>query len=264
MLNVQLGCQPILWGGTPFEESAADIARIGFDGIEAPVRNNPEQIDNLKRILDQTGLVVSSTYTGGCYLDPTKREDEFAAVIDVAKALPEFGCTTIIAAAGGLENERKSLSLSDYRTFFDAMNEQGRRLEDLGITQVFHNHAWTLIETRLEVDMLCEYTDPRYLKMGFDTGHLYHGWSDPVEVFDKYAERIAYVHVKDVTGRVYEDGWGWRELGAGDVNLAGILKVLDENDYDGWLTYEQDDTRSTPVESATESFAHLAALLGRS
>jgi len=267
MLNVKIGCQPILWKNTPLEQVAREIADIGFDGIETPVRLYKDRMDDLKRLLEETGLAVSAVFTGGYYIDPATREEEIRRVVETAKLLPGLGCTTLISAPGGLRKDRKAYSLAEYRAFCQALNEVGRRVADLGVTQVFHNHAWTLIETWLEVDIVCEYTDPRYLKMGFDTGHLYLGWADPVEVLRTYADRVAYLHLKDVRGRA--DHWAslksdegcWVELGAGEVDLAGILRVLGEHGYSGWLTYEQDRTAKTPRQSATESLAHLKTLL---
>ena len=267
MLDVKIGAQPILWKNMSFEEVAKEIAEIGFDGVEAPVASFKGREDELKRILGETGLELASTYTGGCYMDPATRNDEIAAVVEIAKMLPQFGCHTIISAPSGLKKDRKAYTLWEHRTFAEAMNEIGRRIADFGVTQVFHNHAWTTHETRLELDLLLEHTDPQYLKMGFDTGHLRLGWADPVEMFKLYGDRVAYVHFKDSCGRA--DVWDaikndedcWVELGKGEVDLAGVLAELSRRDYKGWLTYEQDRSKIPAREAATISLAHAKKLV---
>lgn len=267
MLDVKFACAPILWRGVPFEQIAREAADIGFDGIEAPVRRYRDNIDDLRRILGETGLSVAGAYVGGYYVDPQRRNDEILAAVEAARLLEQVGGRYLISAPDGLKKERKAYGLAEYRAFCGALDEIGKRAADYGVTQVFHNHAWTFIESRLEVDIVCEYTDPRYLKMGFDTGHLYLGWADPVEVVEAYAERVAYLHFKDVRGRATDQPGKatvedcWVELGAGEVDLAGIVRALDRRGYAGWLSYEQDRTTKTPKESATESLAHARNLV---
>jgi inosose dehydratase len=267
MLDVKFGCQPILWKEGTFENIAREIADIGYDGIEAPVGAFRGKEDELRSIRDETGLEVASTYTGANYMDPTTRSDEIDAAVEIGKMLPQFGCNVMISAPSGLTKDRKAYTLWEHRAFAEAMNEIGRRLADVGVTQVFHNHAWTTHETRLELDLLLANTDPRYLSMGFDTGHLQLGWADPVEMFQLYGDRVKYVHFKDCNGRadiwdaIKNDEDCWTELGNGEVDLAGIVAELDRRDYTGWLTYEQDSSKKPARESATESLAHARKLV---
>lgn len=267
MLNVRFAAAPILWRGVEFGAIAKEVAEIGFDGIEASVGSYREDKEALRRLLSETGLALASTYTSGYYMDPANREEEIRAVVETARLLPEFGCYTMISAPQGLRKDRKAYSLWEYRTLFEALNEIGRRIADFGVTQVYHNHAWTVLETRLEVDLLCEHTDPRYLKMGFDTGHLYLGWADPVEMIRLYGDRVAYLHFKDARGRA--DQWTllgkdddvWCELGAGEVDLVGIVKELNPPNCELRLTYDQDKTRKTPRQSPTESLQYAKKLV---
>jgi inosose dehydratase len=67
-----------------------------------------------------------------------------------------------------------------------------------------------------------------------DTAHIEAGGGDPVEVIKKYVDRIKYVHFKD-----YENG-EFLPLGAGHQKFAEMLKVLEEANYDGWITVELD------------------------
>ena len=267
MLDVKFGAQPILWKNMSFEEVAHEIADIGFDGIEAPVGAYRDNLDELRRILDETGLELASTYTAGYYMDPATREQEIETNVQIAKILPEFGCHTMISAPQGLQKDRKAYTLAEHRMFADALNELGKRIAEFGVTQVFHNHAWTTHETRLELDLLLENTDPQYLSMGFDTGHLRLGWADPVEMFQLYGDRVAYVHIKDSCGRA--DVWDaikndedcWVELGRGEVDLAGVIAELDKLNYTGWLTYEQDRSKIPPRQAAEDSLTFARKLV---
>jgi inosose dehydratase len=94
-----------------------------------------------------------------------------------------------------------------------------------------------------------------------DTGHLMVGGADPVELTKAAPDRVAHVHVKDVsaelaeqvrTGRMgYRDAVAagmYRPLGSGDVDVAAIISALEASDYDGWYVLEQD----TVLEGAPE------------
>ena len=92
-----------------------------------------------------------------------------------------------------------------------------------------------------------------------------------------YGERVTHVHLKDVDpeilarlrdGSVPGFGEGVRrrlftELGAGVLDLDGILAVLAERRYDGWLMVEQDSGWPPPAESAAIGRRVLAAALRR-
>jgi len=269
MLEVKIGAQPILWKDTPFDQVAREISDIGFDGIEAPVGAYRGKEDELRRVLEDTGLALASTYTAGYYMDPATRRDEIDAAVSIARMLPQFGCSVMVSAPHSTRKDRKAYTLWEHRAYAEALNEIGRRIAEFGVVQVFHNHAWTTHETRLELDILLENTDPRYVKMGFDIGHLHLGWADPVEMCRLYGTRVAYMHFKDCRGRadlwdaIKNDEDCWVELGRGEVDLAGVLAALERVNFKGWLTYEQDRTKKTARESATESLAHLRQLLKR-
>jgi inosose dehydratase len=86
-----------------------------------------------------------------------------------------------------------------------------------------------------------------------DTGHLLIGGTDPVELAKAVPHRITHTHLKDVevsfADRVrageltYTEAVRagmYRPLGAGDIDIAAIINILEANGYTGWYTMEQD------------------------
>ncbi len=93
-------------------------------------------------------------------------------------------------------------------------------------------------------------------------------------------DRIAHVHLKDVNltiAKSVADGStpfveGVRSgmftpLGAGDLDIAGIITTLESAGYEGWYVLEQDTALSTtptegtgPLEDARRSVDFLRAL----
>ena len=121
---------------------------------------------------------------------------------------------------------------------------------DHGLPTAFHPHLGTFVESGWEVDRLLATTD---LTVVLDTGHALLAGTDPVAAVARWGPRIDHVHLKDVRldvprraragGPVPLRTW-WSAanvvLGAGDVDLPGVLDALRGGGYDGWLVVEQD------------------------
>jgi inosose dehydratase len=126
-----------------------------------------------------------------------------------------------------------------------------------------HTHTWVMYEN--EIDYVMERSK---IDFGPDTAHLMAGGSDPVEVFKRYADRIKFVHLKDVMKnrdvqvdeseheafKIYSD---FLELGEGDVDIKGVFDVLDAAGYDGYITVELDKAPSSQRESAFKNMEYL-------
>lgn len=122
-----------------------------------------------------------------------------------------------------------------------------------GMRTVFHHHCAGYVETPREVEKLLSLTDPDLLGLCLDTGHFGFGGGDPVEALKKYIKRIWHVHFKDFDGSVgrksASENWDYFEsvangvfceLGKGSVNFREVIRILDDNGYDGWIVVEQD------------------------
>jgi inosose dehydratase len=141
----------------------------------------------------------------------------------------------------------------------------------------FHPHAGTFVETADEIERLTTLTDPMLVPLCLDVGHFLVGGGDPVQALRTYGERVTHVHLKDVDPEVlaslrddtiagFSDAIRWRlftELGAGVLDLDGVIEVLVERGYRGWLMVEQDSCWGPPSESAAIGRRVLAAALRR-
>jgi inosose dehydratase len=114
-----------------------------------------------------------------------------------------------------------------------------------------------------------------------DTGHLLIGGSDPVQLARSAAHRVSHVHLKDVHGAIaarvlngalsYSDGVReglYRPLGAGSVDVAEFVAVLERAGYEGWYVLEQDamlgedpPAEGGPVSDVRASLAFLRSVL---
>ena len=85
-----------------------------------------------------------------------------------------------------------------------------------------------------------------------DTAHLAAAGGDPAAMIREHWARISYVHLK-----------GWRKtpfaftpLDEGDLDVAEIVRALDETKFDGWVAAEL-DAWPDPYEGAVRSLAFL-------
>jgi inosose dehydratase len=140
-----------------------------------------------------------------------------------------------------------------------------QRCRQRGYEPAFHHHAATLVEAPREVERLLELSD---VGLCLDTGHLLVGGGEPVAAIRRWGERINHVHLKDADmtlfGRIVAQGgtareiWSrgvFRPLGAGALDLVGVLDALREIDYAGWIVVEQDvlaDTADRFEQAAAE------------
>ena len=62
----------------------------------------------------------------------------------------------------------------------------------------YHPHSGSIIETPEQIDSLLQLTSPDKVSLCLDTGHIYWGGGDPVQILRKYMERVGYIHFKDI------------------------------------------------------------------
>ena len=176
--------------------------------------------------------------------------------------------TVVIAAATGTEgyDERPVLDADQWETLLHNLDRISDAAATHGLLATIHPHVGTMVETCL------------------DTGHLLIGGGDPVRVAVEHPERIGHVHLKDVRldlaeqvqrGELtYTEGVArgmYVPLGAGDVDVAAIVRSLEGRGYTGWYVLEQDtiltgapgDTGVDPVTDVRASVAHIIDVADR-
>jgi sugar phosphate isomerase/epimerase len=75
-----------------------------------------------------------------------------------------------------------------------------------------------------------------------DIAWVIRGGADPIQWIDRYGERIAAAHVKDIapTGEGTDED-GWADVGHGTVDWAGLVKTLKAKSKARWLVIEHDN-----------------------
>ena len=179
----------------------------------------------------------------------------------VRERCAKYGVQCVAIGAGGEEgiDYAHAAGASIVRT--KVPREQTKRWVEYagerGITIVVHPHvaragAVEPVETRED---LLRYLDDRPGVFACpDTGHLALCGSDPVQTILDLGERCRYVHLKDIrperVGVKHAKGEKFCELGAGALDLVGVIKALENIDYRGWIMVERDSREADYVRSA--------------
>ena len=295
--DASIGTVPILWRHSAPDGSVVvpdpvtildEIARIGYEGTQLD-DGLPEGAE-LRSLLARRDLGLAEVYAALPASPTGLGEDALAIGRERLRLLVEGAGDILCVALDGTPDRDARAGragsdgtprLSDgawaeladiLHTLADETNAAGRRL-------AFHPHAGTYVETPAEVERLVATTGPEQVGICLDVGHYLVGGGDPVAALERLGERVTHVHLKDVDPRVLTrlsegtlSGLGeavdqriFTELGAGMLDLTGVLRSLAARGYDGWLMVEQDSSWSPPSEAAAigrRVLAHALATIG--
>ncbi|WP_329139038.1 TIM barrel protein [Streptomyces sp. NBC_01476] len=191
--------------------------------------------------------------------------------------------TVVVAAATGTDgyDARPALDEAGWNHLLANLDRISAAASAAGLTATLHPHVGTMIETGEETRRVLEGSG---IGLCLDTGHLLIGGGDPVAVAARWPGRIAHVHLKDVrlalaqrvrAGEItytaaVADGM-YTPLGAGDVDIAEIVRLLEESGYTGWYVLEQDTILhaapgepggADPLDDVRACVAYLLSLTG--
>jgi inosose dehydratase len=286
------GFSPITWNNedlpdlrphVPYERVLGDVRAAGFEGTELG-DGFPRDPERLRAALRRRGLEMPSAWCGldlagegseSSDLDCVRRMAELVAAVGGSFLnLAHRGTPERLAVAGRASHAGvPRLCPIEWERVAARCEMAGRIARAYGVQAVFHQHVGTYVETVDEVEELARRVDPALVGWCFDAGHAIYAGIDPVDFIRRHADRIRYVHLKDVDPAVLAqlraEGLGWEaglrrfvfaELGSGVLDLGGVIEALREIGYEGWLMVEQDTSRLEPIEAARAARAALRAV----
>ena len=237
------------------------IAALGLQGIE-PYGDAIEQYRKkpleLKKLFDEAGVTFIDASNGEVgqstnFIDPGQIPKTIADHVAFARDfLQPLGAGHWKVNMGGrppggpTDDQLKRLA--------DTLNELGRQTIAMGIRLAPHPHIWGPMEREQEMRRVMELTDPKYVWMTADTGHLVLGGGDPARIISDYLPRIAEVHLKDTyakyrgnkstpTQEEHRVASVYHNLGGGGVDFPAVFKVLRDRHFKGWVIFDLDGPR---------------------
>ena len=293
--KVKLGIAPIGWTNddmpdlgseNTFEQCVSEMALAGFTGSEVG-NKYPRDVEVLKKALALRNMEICNAWFSACFTTKTK-EEVAAEFIEHRDFLHAMGAKIIGAAEVGnriqgldepilaakpvYTEEQWEAVTSGYSMLAELAKEKGMKL-------TCHHHMGTGIQTPEEIDrFMSMVSDDVYLL--FDTGHIYYseGTQEAVmAVLNKYIDRIAHVHLKDVRPEVVAkakaENWSFLQgvragtftiPGDGAIDFDPVFKALEESGYEGYMVVEaeQDPAKANPLEYAIRARKFIAEKTG--
>jgi inosose dehydratase len=144
----------------------------------------------------------------------------------------------------------------------EVWNRVGERAAASGVGLSLHYDCLGSVHTADQLAALLDATDPHFVGLALDTAELTIGGLDPIQVLERWPDRVTHVHLKDTrhadSGEEYllpgaettmlRGGGGRRierwfyELGTegGLVDVDAFVAALRRHEYAGWVVVESD------------------------
>lgn len=178
--------------------------------------------------------------------------------------------------AAGHSDQASRLTEQEWNQMINHIKGICEKAKEYGVRPVIHPHAGGYIEFADEIDKIVQDIPEELAGFCLDTGHLFYSGMDPAAWLKKYADRLDYVHFKDVDLKVYEEVMqehirffegcakgAMCPIGKGALDYPGIKQTLEEIKYNGYITIEQErDPRnsSTSLKDVKESVSYLKSV----
>lgn len=270
MSTITVGTAPDSWGvwfpddprQVRYVQFLDDVAAAGYEWIElGPYGFLPTDPVQLKEELDARGLKMSAGTVGENLHNPGTWDAVWRDVQDVASLTAAMGGKHIVALPAmyrdlqtGAALEPDTLTTEQWDSLTSGIDRLGRALrEEYDLALQFHPHADAHVATAEHTTRLLEATDPRFVSLCLDTGHIAFVGSDNLEIIQAHPERIGYLHLKqvdpDVMTRVRAQDMSFADAvtaGAmvepprGIPDMPSVLEAVEKLGNDVFAIVEQD------------------------
>ena len=242
--RLRLGTCPDSWGvwfaddplQTPWERFLNEVAEVGYEWLElGPYGYLPTDPARLTQELARRGLRVAGGTVHG--FSGLHRPGDWPGIARITRQVAELtaavgGQHLIFVPVPGYRDDKTGaflepaeLDAEQWRTMIRASDELGKIVaQEYGLRLEFHPHADSHVETQAQTERYLDDTDPRYVSLCLDTGHLAYRHADNVAIIGRYPDRIGYVHIKQmdpaIVAQADREGLAFGQVAAG---LSGAV-----------------------------------------
>jgi inosose dehydratase len=271
-----------------YEKMLDEMMEAGYTGTElGPYGFFPTDPAVLKQQLGKRNLKLLASFVPVPLGDTASTKAVVEQIRKVGALLSNLGAPFLVLAdAQCAERDRISGRVpadgsagwtpDEWKQVARVVAEAGRVAGDYGLDLVFHPHVATYVETPDEVEKFYDVTSATGIGLCLDTGHSVYGGGDALAEAEKYRQILRFVHIKDVNAQVLAESRRkkltfdqaieekvFTIIGQGSIDFPGFFRILERNNYSGWMVVEQDvKFGATPVPPAVSIAASLRYLRG--
>lgn len=282
-MSISIATAPCCWGVDdvrnpnlpPWNRVFDEAAAAGYKGLElGPYGYVPLDLDRVSAGLLHRGLSIVAGTIFDDLVSPANRENLLRQTNDICAFV------TRLPPIARFERQRfpaPYLTVMDWghdeRDFAAGHSARAPRLagaewagmvanitaiadlarDRYGVRAVIHPHAGGYIEFAGEVQRIADDVPQATAGLCLDTGHTWYAGMDPVGTLEKYADRLDYIHFKDIDKAKFDEVMGRRirffeacaegvmcPIGRGCIDYPAIRSALERIGYEGFITVEQE------------------------
>ncbi|QHS52257.1 sugar phosphate isomerase/epimerase [Edaphobacter sp. 12200R-103] len=251
--KIHLGHTGITWRNAEVDQAIESVSSSGFYGFETfgEVLARAEEHGGLRTVLKKNNIPLISGYCTINLTDPEKKKDELDKAVRWCGLIKKNGGRVFVVGPNQVPRQTYDFA-ANKSNIISTLNELSKTVTDQGLTPVLHQHTGTCIESRDETYAVLDAVDTNHLKFGPDVGQLTKGGQDALKVVKDFLPLVQHMHLKDFNGKS-DQLLGYCPLGQGQVDVAGILDVMEGRKISGMVMVELDNDfkGSPPVPPAT-------------
>lgn len=265
------GYTTIMYGSESIENAMSDITACQYDGVEIGIEKvRPNGAESIGQWLDEYDLEMYCTMS-----EWIETEDAVERMVDDMPMAAGIGAEFV----GILPPQR---GRHDTKTVEDWLSRISEAAVAAGVRPLIHHHGATAVE---QPDEIRHYLDAiGDLELLWDTAHYYpYGENFPegdvTDGIERFADDIAYVHLKDVDpvkdfaanrdalsdadfhlDNVINYFRSFTDLGDGVIDFDAVYDALSEAGYDGHYTIEIENQTERSLVHAKQNYDYWSAI----
>lgn len=161
----------------------------------------------------------------------------------------------------------EAMTLADWHSNAQAMEQIGARARTMGMRFAYHNHSLEFLDYEgvMPMDEIVRMTDPANVTIELDIGWVAGGGYDPVQVIERFAPRIHLLHVKDlatsqrVPGQIVADE-RTTVIGQGTIDWRAVFSAARASPIHSYFVEQEEPFAEPPLQAAAKSLAYLRGL----
>ncbi|MGC6432142.1 MAG: sugar phosphate isomerase/epimerase family protein [Jejuia sp.] len=225
----------------------ADGACLGSHfGFNAVASLDANAFD-IKRLFESRGITLTSVCAHATLLDPAAPwRYGTSQIVKAIRMAASIGIKHVITTEGDAHTEFGE-NLTDDEAIFtirEKLHEPLQMAKDYGVKILLEPHG-KYTDSVQHMEHIIDACNSEALGVNLDTGNLWLGGGDPIEMINKLGDRIEHVHWKDLPaeyieqrGKIFGCGMSLIPLGSGVIGIQEIHQALKNIGFDGYTTLE--------------------------
>ncbi len=222
----------------------SEVKNAGFSTFKTnlSIVSDSEKAKNVKRLLEDYNLQISSLYSGGTFHINESAQASISEILNSSKFAKDLGVRSITLNPNPRSNGGEK-TIDELNIQANNLNKLGKMLfESYGMSLFIHNHTPEIVSNAREFRSYCDLTDPEYVNACIDVHWVYRGGVDPFSLTAEYGNRIKAMHIRNS-----KDGVWTEDFNDGDIDYRAYRDLLEKIDYNGWITLELAYESSTKI-----------------